>query len=93
MKEEAVMAQVRFYVRSPHKVGAFGDERPYGMQHARQPGSAFTECGERALTWPLFWDRPFQPRLECVCRACINSVLQQEFGTLRRSEEALAKAS
>src|SRR5690606_11720961 len=33
----------RWYVSSPHKVGAFGLERPYGVRHAREPGAAFTE--------------------------------------------------
>lgn len=73
------MAKVRFYVSSSHKSGPFGSERPYGVQHARQPGNAFTECGEPALTWPLFWDRTFHSGLELVCRACVNSVVTEQY--------------
>jgi hypothetical protein len=87
------MAHVRFYVSAINKVRVSGSERPYGLQHARQPGNAFTECGEQALTWPLFWDLPFQARLEGVCRACVNSVLTQEPRTLDSPEGARDGAS
>lgn len=77
------MSHHRWYVSSPHKVGAFGNESPYGVRHARQPGKTFTECGESAVNWTMFWDRPFKANNELMCKACANSVVQQEFGTLR----------
>lgn len=88
------MKQHHWYVASPHKVGPVGAEQPYGVQHARSPGSSFTECGELALTWPLFWDRPFHARLELVCRAYVNSVVQQRFDSLpeQQSDQTMAEA-
>lgn len=84
-----------WYVSSPHKVGPVGSESPYGVRHARQPGKTFTECGESALNWPMFWDRPFKANNELMCQACANSVVQQEFGTLprQRDPKTVAEAS
>lgn len=74
-------APVRWYVTSSHKVGAFGDEKPYGLKHARQPGTPVTACGVLALTWPIFWDRPFAATSERTCRACGQLLHEQD--TLR----------
>ena len=71
-----------WYVSSPHKVGAHGDEAPYGLRHARRPGKTLTECGENAINWPMFWDRPFIASGDFVCRACWNSLVHQETGML-----------
>ncbi|NYI75848.1 hypothetical protein [Nocardioides panzhihuensis] len=59
---------------STHKVGAIGAERPYGVLHAKEPGSAFTKCGQRAINWPVFWDRPFHAQLKGACHKCATGV-------------------
>ncbi|HSV39988.1 MAG TPA: hypothetical protein VLI04_14615 [Nocardioidaceae bacterium] len=76
----------KFFVSAPHKVragtrGALHDE-PYGVRHARQVGSAFTECRMPALSWPIFWDTPFHDELELVCRACVNALVHDRYGHL-----------
>lgn len=59
-----------WFVTASHAIGPYDDARPYGVQHARQPGALTTECSLGALNWPLFWDRPFKVWGADVCGTC-----------------------
>ena len=47
---------------------------PYGVRHARRVGEPRTACGEAALGWVLFWEMPFAPGTDRLCRACCEAV-------------------
>ena len=40
---------------------------PWGTTHARELGSNRTACGEVAISWHLFFDRPVDPRNPNTC--------------------------
>ena len=86
--DEPIESRPTWYVSAPHRVrvgsGLDSRDEPYGVRHARQVGAAFTECGEPALAWAMFWDVPFHIELELVCQACANATAQHRHG--RRSD-------
>lgn len=75
------MSQVRWYVSSSHRSSAEARHRPYGIRHARQVGSRYTECGQSALNWPMFWEMPFEAETELACLHCVNAIVHQLHGS------------
>ena len=49
-------------------------ERPCGLGHARQAGSALAACGRYAVGWRIFWELPFQMSAPHACPACVEAV-------------------
>lgn len=47
--------------------------RPFGIQHARTPGSTRTACGEPALDWQMFWELPFPTDSHWLCEHCLTA--------------------
>jgi hypothetical protein len=52
--------------------------RPYGLQHARRVGSAYTACGLPALGWRYFWDMRFGEEPDSTCAECLYAVVALE---------------
>jgi hypothetical protein len=50
---------------------------PYGTQHAWEPGTRRTLCGEYVNGWTVFWERPFTARPATACPACIELTLPE----------------
>lgn len=74
-------APSKWYVTATH-MHTRQSGQPYGLQHARQPGSLQTACGRLALSWPMFWDRLFELRLGDVCPECVDVVLARRHDAL-----------
>jgi hypothetical protein len=51
---------------------------PYGTEHAWEPGSRRTLCGEWTTGWTVFWDRRFSARPAAACSACVEATLPEE---------------
>ena len=75
-KDPGTVHESRWVISVPHTamrdVGGQMVERPYGVSHARQTGSALTACGRYAVGWRIFGELPFQTsasRLPGVCRS------------------------
>lgn len=76
-------AQREIFVTSTHKVrdrdsGVPHQWLPYGTEHAWEPGSRHTLCGEWTNGWTVFWDRPFSARARAACPRCIEATLPAE---------------
>jgi hypothetical protein len=70
------------FVVATHKVrdrsgGAPNQWLPYGTEHAWQPGTRRTLCGEWITGWTVFWDRHFSARPSAACAACIEATLPE----------------
>jgi hypothetical protein len=48
---------------------------PYGVEHAWQPGSRKTLCGEWTSGWTVFWDRRFSATPATACPGCVEASL------------------
>jgi hypothetical protein len=48
---------------------------PYGMEHAWQPGSRKTLCGEWTSGWTVFWEKHFSATPSTACPACVEASL------------------
>ena len=51
---------------------------PYDTEHAWEPGSRRTLCGQWTSGWTVFWDRHFSPRRATACTACAEAMLPEE---------------
>lgn len=51
---------------------------PYGVRHTRDVGAFLTKCGLYAWDWPIFWDRPFDPRDDNTCPKCAAAIVGRE---------------
>jgi hypothetical protein len=70
----------QLYVISTHKVRARDGKPPfrwvpYGVEHAWQPGSRRTLCGQWTSGWTVFWERPFSATPTTACQECIEASL------------------
>lgn len=70
------------FVVATHKVrdraaGAPNQWVPYGVEHAWQPGTRHTLCGEFMTGWTVFWERQFSARPTTACPACIEMTLPE----------------
>jgi hypothetical protein len=70
------------FVVATHKVrgrsGAASNEwLPYGTEHAWEPGTRRTLCGEWINGWMVFWDRRFSARPATACAGCIEATLPE----------------
>jgi len=70
------------FVISTHKVRDRTGEvpnqwLPYGTQHAWEPGTRRTLCGEWVTGWTVFWDRHFSARPAAACAACVEATLPE----------------
>lgn len=70
------------FVVAVHKVrdrsgGAPNCWLPYGTEHAWEPGTRRTLCGEWTTGWTVFWDRHFSARPAAVCGACVEATLPE----------------
>jgi hypothetical protein len=69
-----------WYVTSAHgarvaKPAGPAEWRPFGLHHARKPGSILTACGTWAAEWEIFWDLPFPSSPgQGTCRECLHKV-------------------
>ncbi len=50
---------------------------PYGTQHAWEPGTRRTLCGQYISGWTVFWERPFSARPSAACPACVEMTLPE----------------
>ncbi len=50
---------------------------PYGTEHAWEPGTRRTLCGEWITGWTVFWDRHFSARPAAACAACVEATLPE----------------
>jgi len=50
---------------------------PYGTQHAWEPGTRTTLCGEFTNGWTVFWERTFSARPAAACPACVEMTLPE----------------
>jgi hypothetical protein len=50
---------------------------PYGTEHAWEPGTRRTLCGEWINGWTVFWDRHFSARPAAACAACVEATLPE----------------
>ena len=71
------------YVVATHKVrdrsaGAPHSWLPYGTEHAWQPGTRRTLCGEWISGWTVFWERRFSARPAAACPRCVEQTLPEE---------------
>jgi hypothetical protein len=75
-------SSTRWFVTSPHRVARGTEEGwiPYGVRHARQVGSSWTECRLPALGWPMFWEMPFLEERTLLCAGCRAAVIHAEYG-------------
>jgi len=81
------------YVVATHKVRDRGNEHdwvPYGVQHAWEPGTRRTLCGEWTTGWTVFWDRTFSARPSAACPGCVEATLPEES---RRRLDPVARRS
>jgi hypothetical protein len=74
--------QPELFVVSTHKVrdrsgGAPNRWLPYGTEHAWEPGTRRTLCGEWINGWTVFWDRHFSARPAAACAACVEATLPE----------------
>jgi hypothetical protein len=74
---------LEIFVVSTHKVrdragGVPYRWLPYGVEHAWEPGTRRTLCGEWTCGWTVFWDRPFSTRRATACPACVEATLPAE---------------
>ncbi|MBL8931588.1 MAG: hypothetical protein JNL54_15820 [Kineosporiaceae bacterium] len=70
------------FVVSTHKVrdrtaAAPNQWVPYGTEHAWQPGTRRTLCGEFIGGWTVFWERRFSARPAAACAACVEMTLPE----------------
>jgi hypothetical protein len=68
------------FVVATHKVrdrGTATQWLPYGTEHAWQPGTRRTLCGEWTAGWTVFWDRHFSARPAAACAACVEATLPE----------------
>jgi len=70
------------FVTATHKVrdragGVPNQWLPYGTQHAWEPGTRRTLCGEWVTGWTVFWDRHFSARPASACAACVEATLPE----------------
>ncbi len=68
------------FVVATHKVrdrDAAAQWLPYGTEHAWQPGTRRTLCGEWTAGWTVFWDRHFSARPSAACGACVEATLPE----------------
>jgi hypothetical protein len=75
-------AQRELFVVATHKVrdrsgGAPNSWLPYGTEHAWEPGTRRTLCGEWITGWTVFWDRHFSARPAAACAACVEATLPE----------------
>jgi len=71
------------FVVSTHKVrdrSGTGPSQwvPYGTEHAWQPGTRRTLCGEFIGGWTVFWERRFSARPAAACPACVEMTLPDD---------------
>jgi hypothetical protein len=50
---------------------------PYGTEHAWEPGTRRTLCGEWTSGWTVFWDKHFSARPASACPACVEATLPE----------------
>ena len=70
------------FVVATHKVrersgGSPNQWLPYGTEHAWEPGTRRTLCGEWITGWTVFWDRHFSARPAAACAACVEATLPE----------------
>jgi hypothetical protein len=70
------------YVISTHKVRDRSGKPPYswvpyGVEHAWQPGTHRTLCGEWTSGWTVFWERRFSATPSSACHACVEASLPE----------------
>ena len=70
------------YVISTHKVRDRSGKPPYswvpyGVEHAWQPGTHRTLCGQWTSGWTVFWERRFSATPSSACQACIEASLPE----------------
>jgi hypothetical protein len=70
------------FVVATHKVrdrsgGTPNSWLPYGTEHAWEPGTRRTLCGEWITGWTVFWDRHFSARPTAACAACVEATLPE----------------
>jgi len=70
------------FVVATHKVrdrsgGSPNEWLPYGTEHAWEPGTRRTLCGEWITGWTVFWDRHFSARPAAACAACVEATLPE----------------
>jgi len=75
-------ARRELFVVATHKVrdrsgGVPNRWLPYGTEHAWEPGTRRTLCGEWITGWTVFWDRHFSARPAEACAACIEATLPE----------------
>jgi len=75
-------AQRDLFVVATHKVrdrsgGAPNQWLPSGTEHAWEPGTRRTLCGEWITGWTVFWDRHFTARPTAACAACVEETLPE----------------
>jgi hypothetical protein len=71
------------YVISTHKVRDRSGTlpyrwKPYGLEHAWQPGAHRTLCGQWTSGWTVFWERRFSATPATACQGCIEASLPDE---------------
>lgn len=76
------LPQRELFVVAIHKVrdrsgGAPNRWIPYGTEHAWEPGTRRTLCGEWINGWTVFWDRHFSARPAAACAACVEATLPE----------------
>jgi len=74
--------RTELFVVSTHKVrdrsaSAPSQWVPYGTEHAWQPGTRRTLCGEFTSGWTVFWERRFSARPAAACPACVEMTLPE----------------
>lgn len=70
------------FVVAVHKVrdrsgGAPNRWVPYDTEHAWEPGTRRTLCGEWITGWTVFWDRHFSARPSAACPDCVEATLPE----------------
>jgi hypothetical protein len=75
-------ATADLFVVATHKVrdrsgSAMNAWVPYGTEHAWQPGTRRTLCGEYTTGWTVFWERRFSARQPAACPRCIEMTLPE----------------
>ncbi len=50
---------------------------PASEVHAKEVGTTLTICGESALSWFKFWDRPFRNERVDRCAQCVSILSQR----------------
>ena len=69
------VAERDHFISCQHFAAGFTSLRePRGTQHLRRVGDTATACGQRAVEWPMYFDRRVDVRNPDLCHECARRI-------------------